>query len=244
MVRWTCLMLPTQVCTACQQRCVLPSTLYTHSAHIPPLAYTHPVWVRVGVQLRILHIYGLRSSSAEGRGRCSTADACSLLTLPILLSALPTTLPALRILLPAPPTTTNAAEWRWHRNQDDGPESADSVSVVRDPDCKSLRAARVEAWRQRLATDVAQQQAAAAQEQQQRREAAVEEEAEEQALLLEQEALRREATARQRAQLHAQEAAAEQQQQQQEGQQQHHPCLWHRLCQWVQRAAQQLGWLQ
>ena len=40
-------------------------------------------------------------------------------------------------LTPAPFTLPGPfAEWRWHRNQDDGPDIADSLSIVRDPDCK------------------------------------------------------------------------------------------------------------
>ncbi|PRW05763.1 Purple acid phosphatase 18 [Chlorella sorokiniana] len=94
------------------------------------------------------------------------------------------------------------AEWRWHRNQDDGPESADFVSVVRDPDCKSLRAERLAAWRANQAAagsgGVQQAQQGQQQGQQERSTAWLEEQAEEQALILEREAEQRAATAAQR----------------------------------------------
>lgn len=123
------------------------------------------------------------------------------------------------------------AEWRWHRNQDDGPESADSVSVVRDPDCKSRRAARLAAHAAAARQRQQQQQG----QQQGQPRMSMEDEAEEQALLLEQEARRRVVTHEQREQFAEEEAA------------QGRPCPWHRACAWVRRwarlAAQRLLWL-
>ncbi|KAI7841497.1 hypothetical protein COHA_004890 [Chlorella ohadii] len=125
------------------------------------------------------------------------------------------------------------AEWRWHRNQDDGPESADFLSVVRDPDCKSLRAARLAAWRANRAAaagGTAQQgQQQQGQQQQERSAAWVEEQAEEQALILEREAERRAATKVQRQQL------SEEEEQQQHG-------LWCALCRLARRVGRLLGW--
>ena len=54
-----------------------------------------------------------------------------------------------------PPLPGRPAEWRWHRNQDDGPDSADWVSVVRDPDCQAKRAAVLAALRQEQAAAAA-----------------------------------------------------------------------------------------
>ena len=127
---------------------------------------------------------------------------------------------------PCPRAWALSAEWRWHRNQDEGPESADSISVVRDPDCKSARAVRLAAWRANLAAA-----GGATQQQQGQSPAALEEEAEEQALLLEREAERRAATAVLREHLHEEEA-----EQQQAG-------LWGAISRWAQRAARALGWL-
>ncbi|KAL4856311.1 Purple acid phosphatase 18 [Chlorella vulgaris] len=42
------------------------------------------------------------------------------------------------------------AEWRWHRNQDDGPDTADYVNVVRDPACKTKRGATLAALQLQL----------------------------------------------------------------------------------------------
>ncbi|PSC71931.1 putative purple acid phosphatase 20 [Micractinium conductrix] len=60
---------------------------------------------------------------------------------------------------------TTHAEWRWHRNQDSGPEDADFVSIFRNPDCKPQ-------------LDAVRQQAAAAAQQRRQQQAGVEEEAE------------------------------------------------------------------
>ena len=131
-----------------------------------------------------------------------------------------------------------AAEWRWHRNQDDGPESADFVSVVRDPDCKSMRAARLAAWHANQAAAAAggggqqgqqQEQQQGQQRGQQRSAAWLEEQAEEQALILEREAERRAATTAQRQQLNEREG------EERRG-------LWCALCRWVRRVAGLLGW--
>lgn len=127
-------------------------------------------------------------------------------------------------------TLNHPAEWRWHRNQDDGPESADFVSVVRDPDCKSLRAQRLAAWRANQAAAAGGSVQQVQQQQQQRNPAWLEEQTEEQALILEREAERRAATAAQRQQLS--EEAEEQR------------GLWCALCSWARRVGRLLGWPQ